>query len=65
MTPEYRWVLQDAARQELRATDAFGTKEEAESWMGAEWSALADEGAEYVVLTEDGKTLYRMGLGEA
>ncbi len=61
----YRWVLQDKARNEMRSTETFSSKEEAEAWMGAEWGSLADEGAEYVVLVEDDKVLYRMGLSEA
>jgi hypothetical protein len=61
----YRWILQDDARTDLRSTETFSSKEEAEAWMGAEWARLADEGATYVVLMEDGSVLYRMGLGEA
>lgn len=63
--PTYRWVLQDEARNEIRSTDAFSSRDEAEAWMGTEWARLAEEGAEFVVLVEDGKTLYRMGLTEA
>lgn len=59
----YRWVLRDDKGDDLRATQTFGSKEEAEAWMGAEWSALADEGAEAVVLMEGDRRLYEMGLG--
>jgi hypothetical protein len=62
--PEFTWTLQDPAGKALRTTEAFASKEEAEAWMGAEWSALKDEGGEFVVLEEDGRVLYRMGLSE-
>jgi hypothetical protein len=33
--------------------------------MGANWSALLDEGAETVSLVRDGEVVYDMGLREA
>jgi len=61
----YRWVLHDVAGTELRATEAFATREEAESWMGAEWAGLLEEGAESASLVDDaGTAYYRMGLRE-
>lgn len=59
----YRWVLHDEKGDDLRATQTFDSKEEAEAWMATEWSALADEGAESVVLMEGGRPVYEMGLG--
>ena len=47
-----------------RSTDPFGSKEEAEAWMGAEWSSLLDEGAEFVSLRSEDKQVYKMGLRE-
>jgi hypothetical protein len=61
----FTWVLLDADGDEMRATEEFGTKEEAEAWMGQEWAGLLDEGAELVSLRENGKQHYRMGLREA
>ena len=61
----YRWILQDDARTDIRSTETFCSKDEAEAFMGAEWAQLADEGATYVVLMEDDRVLYRMGLSEA
>ena len=61
---EFVWKLHDPAGAEMRRTDAFATKEEAEAWMGAEWSSLLDEGAETVSLVSGDETLYRMGLRE-
>lgn len=62
---ECRWLLKDAGGDELRSSETFGSREEAEAWMGAEWASLLDEGAETVVLLEDDATLYEMGLREA
>jgi hypothetical protein len=61
----FRWVLHDASGSDLRATDEFPSQAEAESWMGAEWAALLEEGAETVSLMEGDAKLYRMGLREA
>jgi len=61
----FTWVLLDASGKELRNTDRFESQEDAEAWMGAEWAALLDEGAEYVLLRSDDKQLYKMGLREA
>jgi hypothetical protein len=61
---EFTWVLLDPSGTEMRSTDAFASKEEAEAWMGAEWAALREEGAEFVSLREDGAQVYRMGLSE-
>ena len=62
---DFKWVLHDAAGADLRASESFASKDEAEAWMGAEWSALRAEGAESVSLTENGEVVYRMSLLEA
>lgn len=62
--PGYLWTLHGPAGEDLRETEAFATREEAEAWMGAEWAALLEEGAETVSLVHGGETLYRMGLRE-
>lgn len=61
----FTWVLHDEAGTDLRTTEAFQSKAEAEAWMGAEWSGLSSEGAESVSLLEDDKTVYTMSLREA
>ncbi|MGH2698739.1 MAG: hypothetical protein ACRDJL_06020 [Actinomycetota bacterium] len=61
---EFTWTLQDDKGEDLRTTEAFSSKEEAEAWMGAEWSSLRAEGGEFVVLKEDDAVVYRMGLSE-
>lgn len=62
--PDYVWKLHAADGADLRQTDPFASKEEAEAWMGAEWAALLEEGAETVSLVHGDETLYRMGLRE-
>lgn len=61
----FTWVLIDRSGTEMRETEAFGSKEEAEAWMGAEWASLRSEGAGAVSLREDGEQVYRMSLDEA
>jgi hypothetical protein len=60
----YTWVLLDASGNEMRSTDPFPSQEEAEAWMGTEWAALLEEGAEYVSLRSDEQQIYKMGLRE-
>lgn len=61
----WRWVLHDADDREVRASEGFASKEEAEAWMGEQWKALLDEGAESVSLMEGERREYKMGLREA
>ncbi len=61
---QWRWILHDPSGRDLRSTETFSSRADAEAWMGAEWASLLQEGAESVSLVEDGKTLYRMGLTE-
>jgi len=61
---DFTWTLQDSNGKDLRTSEAFTTKEEAEAWMGAEWSSLRDEGGEYVLLKQGDDVVYRMGLSE-
>ena len=58
----WRWILLDEKGAELRATEEFESKEEAEAWMGREWAVLLDEGAETVSLVHGDEHQYRMGL---
>ena len=62
---DWSWVLHDASGADLRSTESFSSKEEAEAWMGDHWAELLDEGAETVTLKSDGEHQYRMGLREA
>lgn len=60
----YVWVLLAADKAEIRSSEPFPTKEEAEAWMGREWSALLEEGAETVSLRTGDEQVYEMGLRE-
>lgn len=62
---EHIWVLIDPQGNEMRSSEPFASKEEAEAWMGAEWAALLEEGAEYVSLRSGDEQIYKMGLNEA
>lgn len=62
---DWRWTLHDADGRELRTSEAFSSKEEAEAWMGREWAALRDEGADSVSLMEGDTVSYKMSLQEA
>jgi hypothetical protein len=62
---DFFWVLHDVAGTDLRSTERFESKEDAEAWMGREWSGLLDEGAESVTLFEADSKHYRMGLRPA
>lgn len=61
----FTWVLHDASGSDLRTSEEFDTKDAAEAWMGTEWSALLEEGAETVSLMDGDERLYKMGLREA
>lgn len=61
----YTWKLRGPSGEDLRETERFESQADAEAWMGAHWSALLDEGAESVVLANEGTTVYEMGLREA
>lgn len=61
----FMWAVLDADGKEIDRTEAFGSKDEAEAWMGSEWSSLLERGGESVVLYEDDTRHYQMGLREA
>jgi hypothetical protein len=61
----FAWKLRGPSGEDLRETETFASQADAETWMGAHWAALLEEGAETVALVGDGETLYDMGLREA
>lgn len=61
----YHWVVHDAAGAEIRSSEPFDSKEQAEAWMGQEWKSLLDAGGGSVSLLHDGAVQYQMGLGES
>ncbi len=65
LTHAFHWVLRDRDGVDLRTTQPFASREEAEAWMGGEWASLLEEGAESVALLQDSRVIYEMGLREA
>ena len=61
MSP-FEWVVHDAGGRDLRTTEPFASREEAEAWLGAEWAGLAEASGDSVSLMEDGEVVYRMSL---
>ena len=61
----WTWVLHDASGADIRSSEVFGTRDDAEGWMTATWATLLDEGAETVSLMDGDRVVYRMGLREA
>ena len=58
----WRWVLLDEAGNELRATQGFSSRADAEQWLSGAWSGLADEGAASVSLRSGDEEVYEMSL---
>jgi hypothetical protein len=64
----WTWRYEDAQGQQLPAPEAdepFGTKGDAESWLGETWRDLLESGVQNVVLLEDERVEYSMPLTPA
>jgi len=64
----WTWRYEDADGRPLPAPPApesFGTKGDAESWLGETWRDLLDGGVQNVVLLEDDRVEYSMPLTPA
>ncbi len=59
-----QWRYLDAGGGETGRSEAFPSRDRAEAWLGDVWADLLVSGVERVVLMEDGRELYRMGLRE-
>ena len=55
----WRWTYRGGASPE------FGSQEEAEGWIGAEWRGLLDAGVTSVTLHDGDDTAYEMSLEPA
>jgi hypothetical protein len=62
---QFTWVLLDADGGEMRSSESFESQADAEAWMGSNWEALLEEGAEHVSLRSGDEQVYKMGLKEA
>lgn len=60
--PSYSWIVHAADGRDLSRTPSFGSREEAEEWLGSEWAALAESGGDAVSLVADDDVVYRMSL---
>lgn len=58
----FTWVLHDASGADVRTTEPFDTRADAEEWMGERWADLVAEGATSVSLLSGGDVVYRMAL---
>jgi hypothetical protein len=58
----HRWLAHDGRGREIRSTEGFDSRAAAEEWLGREWTSLVDEGAESVILLDDGDVVYEMSL---
>jgi hypothetical protein len=59
----WTWRYEDAEGQAVNGpSEAFSSQSDAESWLGQSWRELVSAGAAAVVLSEDGRTEYRMSL---
>lgn len=61
----FTWRYLDRDGTETGASEPFGDRAAAESWLGETWSQLLEQGVEEVALTDGERTLYRMGLRES
>jgi hypothetical protein len=61
----FAWRYFGLGGEDRGASELFTDREAAEAWMGDAWADLRDRGIDQVVLEEDGRERYRMGLGEA
>lgn len=59
---EFRWVLIDDDGNELRATETFSSRTDAEEWLSGAWPGLTDEGAASVSLRSGDDEVYEMSL---
>jgi hypothetical protein len=60
----FHWTVYDRSGEEIRETEDFASREEAEDWMRDSWSELAAGGGARVRLEGDDGTVYDMELGE-
>ena len=64
----WTWRYEDAEGTPVpapQAPESFGTKGDAESWLGETWRELLDDGVQNVVLLEDDRVEYSMPLTPA
>ncbi len=60
----FRWAYLDHRGAETGTSESFGSREQAEDWMGAEWRRLLDGGTLLVALMDGDQRVYSMKLTE-
>ena len=58
----YTWIVHDQDGRDLKTTETFASKDEAEAWLGREWIGLAEAGGDSVSLMGDDALVYKMSL---
>ena len=59
----WTWRFEDATGRPVDGqSEAFSSQSDAESWLGQAWRDLVSAGTVNVVLSEDERVEYRMGL---
>jgi hypothetical protein len=61
----FSWRYLGPGGEDRGSSEPFPDREAAEAWMGDGWADLRARGIDEVILEEDGRERYRMGLGEA
>lgn len=60
----HRWILLADPKTRVGESPEFGSQQEAEDWMGAEWRRLLDDGALAATLMDGDDEVYTMKLTE-
>lgn len=60
----FRWIYHDAEGRDAGASEQFGSKQEAEDFMGRDWQALLESRVLAATLMDADQRLYRMKLTE-
>lgn len=58
----FRWVYRDGPKSTSGSSQAFGSKEAAEEWMGTAWQELLEAGHLAATLMDGDEELYTMKL---
>jgi hypothetical protein len=58
----FTWVTEDEVGTPVKESEEFESRDEAEAWMGAQWSVVAESGGHTVVLMQNAEVVYRMSL---
>ena len=62
MSGQWTWTYLDADAKAMTGkalvATGFPSQSEAESWVGEQWRALADQGVDAVILKHDGTEVY-------